>query len=89
MLQSTDDVSEQRTVTISIPPALARAADRLARKEGRTRSELFREAFRQYASRMERWERIFELGRDVSRRRALTESDVERMVKEERRAQTR
>lgn len=82
-------MSEQRTVTISIPPALARAADRLARKEGRTRSELFREAFRQYATRMGRWERIFELGRDVSRRRALTEGDVERLVKEERGARPR
>ncbi len=80
---------EQRTVTISIPPALAREADRLARKEGRTRSELFREAFRQYATRMERWERVFEFGRDLARRRGLTEADVERAVKEERRARTR
>ncbi|HEX9435680.1 MAG TPA: ribbon-helix-helix protein, CopG family [Candidatus Limnocylindria bacterium] len=82
-------MAEQRTVSISIPPALARAADRLARKEGRTRSELFREAFRQYATRMERWERIFELGRDISRRRALSEADVERVVREERRARAR
>lgn len=78
-----------RTVTISIPPALARAVDRLARKEGRTRSELFREAFRQYATRMERWERVFELGREVARRRGLTEADVDRVVKEERRARNR
>lgn len=82
-------MGDQRTVTISIPPALARAADRLARREGRTRSELFREAFRQYATRMERWERIFELGREVAQRRALTEADVERVVREERRARTR
>lgn len=76
-------------MTISITPALARAVDRLARKEGRTRSELFREAFRQYATRMERWERIFELGRDIARGRDLTEADVDRVVKEERRARTR
>ena len=80
---------EQRTVTISIPPTLARAVDRLARKEGRTRSELFREAFRQYATRMERWERVFELGREVARRRGVTEPDVDRVVKEERRARAR
>jgi predicted transcriptional regulator len=80
---------EQRTVTISIPPTLAREADRLARKEGRTRSELFREAFRQYATRMERWDRVFELGRDVARRRGISEADVDRTVKEERRARAR
>jgi len=82
-------MADQRTVSISIPPALARAVDRLARKEGRTRSELFREAFRQYATRMERWERIFELGRGVARRRGFTEADVERIVREERGARTR
>jgi len=80
---------EQRTVTISIPPPLAREVDRLARKEGRTRSELFREAFRQYATRMERWDRVFDLGRDLARRRGLTEADVDRVVKEERRARAR
>src|SRR5487761_1388825 len=36
------------TLTISLPPELAGEVDRLARQEGRTRSELFREAFRQY-----------------------------------------
>lgn len=80
---------EQRTVTISIPPPLAREVDRLARKEGRTRSELLREAFRQYATRMERWDRVFETGRDLARRRDLTEADVDRVVKEERRAKAR
>jgi predicted transcriptional regulator len=80
---------EQRTVTISIPPPLAREVDRLARKEGRTRSELFREAFRQYATRMERWDRVFALGRDIARRRGFTEADVDRVVKEERRARAR
>ena len=37
------------TVTISLPPELAVEVDRLAHQEGRTRSELLREAFRQYA----------------------------------------
>ncbi len=82
-------MADQRTVTISIPPALARAADRLAKREGRTRSELFREAFRQYAARMERWERVFELGEAQARRDGLTDDDVVRIVREERRARAR
>lgn len=76
-------------MTISIPPTLARAVDRLARKEGRTRSELFREAFRQYATRMERWDKVFDLGRELARRGGLTEPDVVLAVKEERRARAR
>jgi CopG family transcriptional regulator/antitoxin EndoAI len=87
-LYYTHGVADQRTVTISIPPALAREVDRLARKEGRTRSELLREAFRQYATRMERWDRVFELGREVAARRGLTEADVDRVVKEGRRARS-
>ena len=34
--------------TISLPATLARRADRVAREEGRTVSELFRESFRLY-----------------------------------------
>lgn len=80
-------MADQRTVTISIPPALAREVDRLARKEGRTRSELLREAFRQYATRLERWDRVFEVGELQARRDGLTEDDVVRIIKDVRRAQ--
>ena len=82
-------VADQRTVTISIPPALAREVDRLARREGRTRGELLREAFRQYATRMERWDRVFELGEAQARRDGLSEDDVVRIIKDERRARAR
>jgi CopG family transcriptional regulator/antitoxin EndoAI len=82
-------VAYQRTVTISLPPGLAQAVDRLAQKEGRTRSELLREAFRQYASRAERWDRVHELGRGIAARRGLTEADADRVVKEERRVRAR
>lgn len=75
----------QRTVTISLPPALAREVDRIARAEGRSRSELFREAVRQYAARLERWERIFAYGRRAAKKLGLTEDDVVGMVKEYRR----
>lgn len=35
-------------ISITLPPKLLREAERLAKKEGRTRSELFREALRRY-----------------------------------------
>lgn len=78
-----------RTFTISLPPQLARQVDRQAAAEGRTRSEFFREAVRQYLARRERWSQIFAYGESVARERGLTEADVDRAVAEERRKQAR
>ncbi|TMB63621.1 MAG: ribbon-helix-helix protein, CopG family [Chloroflexi bacterium] len=79
-------VAAPRTVTISLPPALAREVDRVARAERRSRSELLREAFRQYVARLERWERIFTAGTQAARRAGVTEADVLRVVAERRRS---
>lgn len=74
-----------RTFTISLPPKLARQVDKQAAAEGRTRSELFREAVRQYIVRRDRWNQIFAYGERVATERALTEEDVDRAVAQERR----
>ncbi|MCA1708615.1 MAG: ribbon-helix-helix domain-containing protein [Actinobacteria bacterium] len=74
-----------RTFTISLPPKLARQVDKQATAEGKTRSELFREAVRQYIARRDRWNQIFDYGERVVMERALTEEDVDRAVAEERR----
>ena len=73
-----------RTFTISLPPQLARLVDKQADAEGRTRSELFREAVRQYIARRDRWNQIFAYGESVATERGLTEEDVDRAVAEER-----
>jgi len=78
-----------RTVTISLPPELARRVDRVARAEGRSRSELFREALRQYLERQERWNRIFASGEQLARELAIDEADVLKAVKDRRRSRTR
>lgn len=64
------------TVTISLPPDLAEEVDRLAAEEHRSRSELFREAFRQYASSRRRWERILEVGPKVAAARGLDSEEA-------------
>lgn len=74
-----------RTFTISLPPKLARQVDKQAAAEGRTRSELFREAVRQYIARRDRWNQIFAYGERVAAERAVAEEDVARAVAEERR----
>ncbi len=73
-----------RTFTISLPPKLARQVDKQAAAEGRTHSELFREAVRQYIARRDRWNQIFAYGESVAAERALTGEDVDRAVAEER-----
>lgn len=78
-----------RTVTVSLPPELARKVDKLARKGGRTRSELFRAAILQYIDRLERWERIFEYGGKRAKGLGITEQDVARLIEEYRSEQRR
>jgi CopG family transcriptional regulator / antitoxin EndoAI len=73
------------TVTISLPPELAVEVDRLARQEGRTRSELLREAFRQYAERRRRWDQLFAYGEERAAAGALTEEAVVAAVTSRRR----
>ena len=75
-----------RTVTISLPPELARRAERAARTEGRSRSELFREAVRQYLDRRDRWDRIFAAGEQAAARLGVLEEDVATAVQERRRS---
>jgi len=41
----------RQTMTISLPPEMVKEVDRVRRKEGRTRSELMREALRVYVRR--------------------------------------
>jgi predicted transcriptional regulator len=55
-----------QTFTISLPPDLADEVDRLAEQEHRSRSELFREAFRRYVNSQHRWERILAFGPHVA-----------------------
>ncbi len=74
------------TITISLPPELMEEVDRLAATEHRTRSELLREAFRQYMERQRRWEQLFTLGRRSAARRKLTEEAISNAVKVRRRA---
>jgi CopG family transcriptional regulator/antitoxin EndoAI len=70
-----------KTLTISLPRDLADEVDRRARAEHRTRSELFREAFRRYVASEERWERILDYGARTAQGRGLgTETEIDAAV---------
>jgi predicted transcriptional regulator len=74
------------TVTISLPAELADEVDRIALQEGRTRSELFREAFRQYADRRRRWSQLFAYGEARAAAGHLTEERLTSAVRARRRS---
>jgi CopG family transcriptional regulator/antitoxin EndoAI len=70
-----------KVTSLSLPPKLLREAERLARREGRTKSELLREALRRYVA-DSRWRGLQEFGRAQARKLRIKESDVERLVQE-------
>lgn len=73
-----------RILSLSLPPDLAREAERVAKEEGRTKSELFREALRRYVEER-RWRLLQRYGAERARKAGVTEADVERVVQEFRR----
>lgn len=75
-------------LAVSVPPEAAKDFERIARQEGRNKSELFREMLRVYRSYRETrtFESLQRYGATQARRRGIVdERDVERLVREARR----
>ena len=81
-------VPNSRILSLSIPPGLLRQAERIAKEEGRTKSELFREALRRYVEER-RWRALQRYGADQLRRLGLTAANLDRAVEESRRSSDR
>ncbi len=69
------------TVTFSLPPEMAAQVDQLVEREGRSRSELVREALRRYIDDAE-WRRLLDYGEQRARALGIGPEDVERLVDE-------
>lgn len=69
------------TVTFSLPREMAERVDRLVEDEGRTRSEVVREALRRYIDDCE-WQRLLDYGERRARELGIGPEDVERLVDE-------
>ncbi len=69
-----------QTFTISLPKHLAEEVDRVAAAENRSRSELLREAFRQYVERRRRWDRLFEYAEKIAAADDIEEQHVAEIV---------
>lgn len=66
---------------ISLPPSMAKEAESIAKKEARTKSELVREALRQYlwTTKMKKLE---EYGKMKTKNMKIKEEDIEKLVDE-------
>ena len=60
-----------KTITFSLPPEMAEKALQVMKEEGRTMSELLREALRQYMEERE-WRRLERYGRLRAREQGIT-----------------
>ena len=72
-----------KTITFSLPPEMADQVRQVMKDEGRTMSELVREALRVYMEERE-WRRLQRYGRLRARERSIAPEDVERLVDEHR-----
>lgn len=68
-----------KTLTLSLPPEMARQVDELTKEEGRTKSELFREALRRYIEERN-WARLYRYGEGKAREKGIAEDKVEDIV---------
>ena len=72
-----------KTITFSLPPDMAERVQQVMKEEGRTMSELVREALRQYMEERE-WRRLERHARRRTREQDTQPEDVERLVDEHR-----
>ena len=68
-----------KTITISIPPGMDTQIEELMRLEGRTRSELLREALRRYVRDRE-WRELLRYGQRKAWEAGITEEEIEDIV---------
>lgn len=67
-------------INVSMPQAMAKRVVKLASEENRTKSELFREAFRLYEWKRD-WAKIRAWGQETARKMGIkSDEDVERIA---------
>jgi metal-responsive CopG/Arc/MetJ family transcriptional regulator len=72
-----------QTFNIALPTDLVKKVDELAKKEYRNRSDLIREALRNYIKSNEKWEELFIYGKSVANNLGVTsEAAVNKIVKD-------
>jgi CopG family transcriptional regulator / antitoxin EndoAI len=73
---------DTQMINFSIPKALLKKLDAVAKKDTKTRSEALRDAVRVYVTQQSSWEDLFDLGKERAERMNLKQKDVEALVDE-------
>ena len=68
-----------KTITVSIPPEMEAQIEELMRLEGRTRSELLREAIRRYVRDRE-WRDLLRYGQAKAQEAGVREEEIEDII---------
>ena len=70
-----------KTITFSLSPAIADRVDQVTKQQGRSRSELVREALLRYMEECE-WRQLFQYGEQRARALGIGPEDVSPLVEE-------
>lgn len=68
------------TVNLAFQDTLLSQIDAEAKRESRSRSELLREAARQYIQRQHRWDQVFALGDKIVEQQHLSQADLKEEI---------
>ena len=72
-----------KIVNFSLQPEVYRQVDELAKQRKTSRSEVLREALKQYVASERRWQQIREWGEETAKRLGIkNEDDVDRIIHE-------
>jgi CopG family transcriptional regulator/antitoxin EndoAI len=74
-------VKTTKTITLSLPPETAEKIEEIAKEEGRTRSELLREALTRYVEEKE-WREILRYGEMKAKEAGIKRKDIEKIIDE-------
>lgn len=72
-----------KTITFSLPPDMAARVDQIVKQQGRSRSDLLREALVRYVQECE-WRELLQYGERTAREKGLSPEDVAPLVEEHR-----
>lgn len=80
---------KRKVLNISLPPALYREVERLAKEQAKAKGEFAREVLRQYVETDKRWKQIREWGTESAERlKVRSTSQVEELIEQYRKEQS-
>ena len=82
-------VRQSKIVNMSLPPEILKRVGELARKKGVSRSEILREALKQYIISERLWQQIYKWGEESAKRLGIKdERDVDKLIEQFRKEQS-